>query len=150
MQGQFHRLVKDFCSLAQLEDDEAIADGTSFCVNDIECALIYLEQDAPAIVHCYIDFGVPPVTRRVEVYRKLLEANYMEHAMSNSGFTVSPKTGHVVLVKAMHLSGATAETLADLLSCWALHAVEWRSHFFLDAHPPSKRSDCGDAGIAFA
>lgn len=150
MQGQFHRLVKDFCLLAQLADDEAIADGISFCVNDIECALIYLEQEAPAVVHCYIDFGIPPANRCVEAYKKLLEANYLEHAVSNSGFTVSPRTGHVVLVKAIHLSGATAETLADLLACQALHAMEWRSHFFLDAHSPSERSDCDDAGIAFA
>ena len=150
MLRQFHQLVQDFCALTCLDDHHAIAKGSSFCVDDIECALVYLDSITPDIVYCYIDFGLPPPQRCTEVYEKMLEAKYLQLGSSNTAFTVSPSTGHVILVNSLALLGATAEILADLFSYQAQRAVEWRDHYFLNGHQLPDLSAGGDAGMPFA
>ena len=150
MQQQFLTLVRDFCMLAALEDPAAIAQGCSFSVDEIECALIYLDHLSPDIVHCYIDFGLPPEEHCLEVYRQLLKANYLHLASGNAAFTVSPETGHVILVSTLRLADAHAETLADLLAYHAQQALEWRRNYYLDQLPASSHDSTGDSGIHFA
>ena len=150
MHQQFHTLVQDFCALAALEDSDAIAQGCSFCVDGIECALIYLDHLSPDIVHCYIDFGLPPQQHCLEVCRQLLKANYLHLASGNAAFTISPETGHVILVSTLRLADAHAESLADLLAYHAQQALEWRQNYYLDALPASSHHGAGDAGMPFA
>lgn len=150
MQQHFIKLVHDFCTLAGLEDAGAIAEGCSFCVDDIECALIYLDHLCPDIVHCYIDFGLPPDERGAAIYRQLLRANYLQLASGNAAYTVSPETGHVVLISTLRLADASPEALADLLAYHAQQALEWRVHHYLDQISPTGLDNAGDAGIHFA
>lgn len=150
VQQAYRGLVKKFCELAALDDAEAIAEGCSFCVDDIECALIYLDHLSPDIIHCYIDFGVPPEARCAEVYRHLLTANYLQLASGSAAFSISPETGHVVLISTLRLADASPETLADLLSYHAQQALEWRHGFYLD-QAVGDMPDTGDSGaIRFA
>ena len=150
MQQQFMRLVQDFCTLAALEDPDAIAQGCSFCVDDIECALIYLDHLSPDIVHCYIDFGLPPEEQCAAIYRQLLRANYLQLASGSAAFTISPETGRVILVSTLRLADANPETLADLLAYHAQQALEWRGNYYLDQISPAGLDNTGDAGIHFA
>ena len=143
-------LVKKFCTLAALDDAEAIAEGCSFCVDDIECALIYLVHLCPDIIHCYIDFGLPPEARRVEVYRHLLTANYLQLASGSAAFSVSPETDHVVLISTLRLAEASPETMADLLAYHAQQALEWRSNFYLDQAVVDKPDATDSTAIRFA
>ena len=150
MQQAYRGLVKDFCALASLDDAHVIAEGCSFCVDDIECALIYLDHLSPDIIHCYIDFGLPPEERCADIFRRLLNANYLQLASGSAAFTVSPETGHVVLISTLRVAEASPETLADLLSYHAQQALEWRRNYYLDPlddHPPGAGDD---AAIRFA
>ena len=150
VQQAYRGLVKTFCALAALDDAEAIAEGCSFCVDDIECALIYLDHLSPDIIHCYIDFGVPPEARCAEVYRHLLTANYLQLASGSAAFSISPETGHVVLISTLRLADASPETLADLLSYHAQQALEWRHGFYLDQAVADMPDACDSSAIRFA
>jgi hypothetical protein len=150
MRQQFHQLVKDFCTLALLEHPDAIAEGCSFCVDGIECALIHLGHLMPDTVYCYVDFGEAPAERRADVYQELLKANYMHLASGWAGFTVSPESGHVILVSTLCLAEANPEVLADLLSYHAQQALEWRQTCYLDQPAPADSNTSGDVGMHFA
>ena len=150
MHHEFHELVRTFCSLAALDNPADIAQGCSFCVDDIDCALIYLDHLSPDIVHCYIDFGVPPQEQCADVYRQLLRANYLQLASGSAAFTVSPETGHVILISTLRLADANPEVLADLLAYHAQQALDWRRNFYLDQLVPDHPDSPGDAGVRFA
>lgn len=150
MRQAYRGLVKDFCTLAALDGAEAIAEGCSFCVDDIECALIYLDHLSPDIIHCYIDFGLTPAARRAEVYRHLLTANYLQLASGSAAFTVSPETDHVVLISTLRLAEASPETLADLLAYHAQQALEWRRSFYLDQTAADKPDTADSTAFRFA
>ncbi len=150
MQRAYRGLVNEFCALAALGDAEAIAEGCSFCVDDIECALIYLDHFSPDIIHCYIDFGLPPEARRAEVYRHLLTANYLQLASGSAAFTVSPETDHVVLISTLRLAEASPETLADLLAYHAQQALEWRRSFYLDQAIADQPDTTDSSAIRYA
>lgn len=150
MQQQFHQLVEGFCALALLEQPDAIAEGCSFSVDGIECALIYLDYLMPDIVHCYIDFGEAPAERLTDVYLELLKANYLHLASGRAGFTISPESGHVILVSTLCLANASPEVLADMLSYHAQQALEWRRHHYLDQPASAGGNTSGDAGMQFA
>lgn len=150
MQQAYRRLVKEFCTLAALDGAEAIAEGCSFCVDGIECALIYLDHLSPDIIHCYIDFGLAPEARCADIYRHLLNANYLQLASGSAAFTVSPETDHVVLISTLRLAEASAETLADLLSYHAQQALEWRRSIDLDQPFADNPSIADNTAIRFA
>ena len=150
VQQAYRGLVNKFCTLAALDDPEAIAEGCSFCVDDIECALIYLDHLSPDIIHCYIDFGRAPEARRAEVYRHLLTANYLQLASGSAAFSVSPETDHVVLISTLRLAEASPETLADLLAYHAQQALEWRRTFYLDQAIADKPDPTDSSAIHFA
>ena len=150
MQRAYRGLVKEFCTLAALDNAEAIAEGCSFCVDDIECALIYLDHLSPDILHCYIDFGIAPDARCAEVYRHLLTANYLQLASGSAAFGISPETDHVVLISTLRLAEASPETLADLLAYHAQQALEWRRSFYLDQAIPGNPDDPDSTAIRFA
>lgn len=150
MHHEFHELVQAFCTLAGLEHPEDVAQGCSFCVDNIDCALIYLDHLSPDIVHCYIDFGVPPQEQCVDVYRQLLRANYLQLASGSAAFTVSPETGHVILISTLRLADANPEVLADLLAYHAQQALDWRRNFYLDQLASNHPDSPGDAGVRFA
>ena len=150
MQRAYRGLVKEFCTLAELDNAEAIAEGCSFCVDDIECALIYLDRLSPDIIHCYIDFGLAPDAQRAEVYRHLLTANYLQLASGSAAFGISPETDHVVLISTLRLAEASPETLADLLAYHAQQALEWRRSFYLDQAIPGKPDAADSTDIRFA
>jgi len=150
VQQAYRDLVQDFCTLVCLDDAKAIAEGCSFCVDEVECALIYLDHLSPDIIHCYIDFGPTPEARRAEVYRLLLNANYLQLASSNASFTLSPETGHVVLISTFHFAEASPETLADLLAYHAQQALEWRCSYYLDPADDDKPGNAEATDIRFA
>jgi hypothetical protein len=150
MRQQFHQLVKEFCTLASLEHHDAIDEGRSFCVDGVECALIYLDHLMPDTIYCYVDFGEPPAERCADVYQELLKANYIHLAGGRAGFTVSPESGHVILVSALCLAGAKPEALADLLSYHAQQALEWRRTHYLDQPAPAGGDTPANAGMHFA
>ena len=150
MQQAYRRLVQHFCALASLDDASAIAEGCSFCVDDIECALIYLDHISPDSIYCYIDFGVAPEARCAEIYRLLLNANYLQFASGSAVFTVSPETEHVVLISTLQLADASPETLADLLAYHAQQALEWRRTYYLDQATDANPVVTDDTPIRFA
>jgi hypothetical protein len=150
VQQAYRRLVKDFCALAALDDASAIAEGCSFSVDDIECALIYLDHISPDQIYCYIDFGLAPEARRAEIYRHLLNANYLQLTSASAIFTVSPETDHVVLISTLQLAEASPETLADLLAYHAQQALEWRRSYYLDEAADDSPGAIDDAPIRFA
>ena len=150
MQRAYRGLVTEFCTLTALADAEAIAEGCSFCVDDIECALIYLDHLSPDIIHCYIDFGLAPEARCAEVYRHLLTGNYLQLASGGAAFSISPETGHVVLISTLRIAEASPETLADLLAYHAQQAVEWRRSFYLDQAVADELHTADSSAIHFA
>jgi hypothetical protein len=131
MQQTYRQLIDQFCALTGLDDPDDIAEGKSFNVDEVECAVIYQDQISPELVYCYIDFGLPPGNLLIEVYDQLLQANYLQFASTKSTFSLSPHTGHVILVSVVQLQEATAELLTDQFSYHAQQALEWRNHFFL-------------------
>jgi hypothetical protein len=150
VQQAYRVLLENFCTLACLDDAKAIAEGCSFCVDDIECALIYLDHLSPDIIHCYIDFGPAPEARSAEIYRHLLNANYLQLASGSAAFTLSPETGHVVLISTLRLAEASPETLADLLAYHAQQALEWRCSYYLDPADDDKPGNAEATDIRFA
>jgi hypothetical protein len=150
VQQAYRELVENFCALACLDDAKAIAEGCSFCVDDIECALIYLDHLSPDTIHCYVDFGPAPEARCAEIYRHLLNANYLQLASGGAAFTLSPETGHVVLISTFRLAEASPETLADLLAYHAHQALEWRRSYYLDQADDDKAGSVEGTTIHFA
>lgn len=150
MQQAYRQLVQDFCSLASLDDASAIAEGCSFSVDDVECALIYLDHISPDQIYCYFDFGLAPEARCAEIYRHLLNANYLQMASGSAAFTISPETDHVVLISLLQLAEASPETLADLLAYHAQQALEWRRSYYLGEAADAPAVVTDDAPIRFA
>jgi hypothetical protein len=140
MEQQFRQLVDEFCDLTGLDEPDAIMEGKSFNVDNVECAVIYHDHITPEAIYCYIDFGLPPVNQLNEVYNELLKANYLQFASIKATFSLSPHTGHVVLVTVIQLIKATAKMLVDQFSHHAQQALAWRDHFFLFDSLPSEAS----------
>lgn len=131
MEQQFRKLIDEFCDLTGLDEADAIKEGKSFNVDDVECAVIYHDHITPEAIYCYIDFGLPPANQLNEVYKELLKANYLQFASIKATFSLSPHTGHVVLVTVIQLIEATGKLLVDQFSHHAQQALAWRDHFFL-------------------
>lgn len=131
MEQQFRHLVDEFCDLTGLDERESIAEGKSFNVDEVECAIIYQHHLAPENVYCYIDFGLPPGHQLTAVYDQLLKANYLQYASTKTTFSLSPQTGHVILVAIFQLVEATGKMLAEQFSYHAQQALTWRDHFSL-------------------
>lgn len=137
MEQQFRQLIDDFCHLTGLGEPDAIKEGKSFNVDNVECAVIYHEHITPEAIYCYIDFGLPPENQLIEVYNELLKANYLQFASIKATFSLSPHTGHIVLVTVIQLIEATGKMLVDEFSHHAQQALAWRDHFFILDSPPS-------------
>jgi hypothetical protein len=131
MEPKFRRLIDEFCDFTGLEEPDAIAEGTSFNVDEVECAIIYQSHITPEDIYCYIDFGLPPGHQLNAVYDQLLKANYLQFASTKATFSLSPHTGHVILVIVVQLAQATGKILAEQFSYYAQQALTWRGHFFL-------------------
>lgn len=131
MEQKFRQLIDEFCDLTGLEDPDAIAEGTSFNVDEVECAIIYQNHITPEDIYCYIDFGLPPGHRLNAVYDHLLRANYLQFASTKATFSLSPHTGHVILVIIVQLAEATGKILAEQFSYYAQQALTWRDNLFL-------------------
>lgn len=137
MQRTYRRLVHEYCILAGLDNGEAIADGCTFRVDEVDCSLIHLGHLSQDSFHCHIDFGPVPEAGCLALCRRLLETNHQQLASGSAAFSLSPETGHVVLISTLKLSGASPETLADLLGYHAHQALEWRSSFYPDHAVPA-------------
>jgi hypothetical protein len=131
MEQKFRQLIDEFCDLTGLEDPNAIAEGTSFNVDEVECAVIYQNHITQEDIYCYIDFGLPPGHQLNAVYAHLLKANYLRFASTRATFSLSPHTGHVILVVIVQLAEATGNILAEQFSYYAQRALTWRENFFL-------------------
>lgn len=131
MEQKFRQFIDEFCDLTGLEDPDAIAEGASFNVDEVECAIIYQNQITPENIYCYIDFGLPPGNQLNAVYDHLLKANYLQFASTKATFSLSPHTGHVILVIIVQLAEATGKMLAEQFSYYAQQALTWRQNFFL-------------------
>ncbi len=132
MQQAYRRLVQEFCRIAGHGHAGAIADGASFRVDGIDCTLIHLHALRPDALHCYIDFGLVPEAGGADIYRQLLNANYLQLASGSAAFSMSPATGRIVLISTLKLASADPQILHDLLTYHAQQALEWRRTFYLD------------------
>jgi len=131
MERKFRQLIDEFCDLTGLDERDAIAEGKSFNVDEVECAIIYQTHLTPEDIYCYIDFGLPPGHQLNAVYDQLLKANYLQFASTKATFTLSPHTGHVILVTIVQLMEATGKMLVEQFSYHAQQALTWRDHFFI-------------------
>jgi hypothetical protein len=134
-------LIAAFAELTQLEA-ERLMRGDSFAVNDIECAMLVKPDGAKSILICQVDFGIPPVERRDEIFACLLELNYLQSSQGVC-FAVAPGTGNVVCVLNLPIDQLSAESLADIFEAVAAQAHSWREHHFLDGENeiPSQKPD---------
>lgn len=131
MEPKFRQLIDEFCDLTGLDEADAIAEGKSFNVDEVECAIIYQNHITPEDIYCYIDYGLPPGHQLPAVYDQLLKANYLQFCSTKATFSLSPHTGHVILVVVVQLGEATGKTLIEQFSHHAQQALTWREHFFL-------------------
>lgn len=131
MEPKFRKLIGEFCDLTGLEEPDAIAEGTSFNVDEVECAIIYQNHITPDDIYCYIDFGLPRGHQLDAVYDQLLKANYLQFASTKATFSLSPHTGHVILVTVIRLVEATGKMLVEKFSHHAQQSLAWREHFLL-------------------
>lgn len=131
MEQKFRQLIYEFCELTSLDEPEVIAEGKSFNVDEVECAIIYQSYIAPEHIHCYIDFGLPSGDQLDVVYDHLLKANYLQFASTKSNFSLSPHTGHVILTTVIPLNEATGKMLIDHLAHHAQQALSWRINYLL-------------------
>lgn len=135
MEQKFRQLIGEFCDLTGLEEPDAIADGKSFNVDEVECAVIYQNHITPENIYCYIDYGLPPGDQIPAVYDQLLKANYLQFCSTKATFCLSPHTGHVILVAAVQLIEATGNLLIEQFSHHAQQALTWRDHYlFFDTN----------------
>nr|WP_217345274.1 CesT family type III secretion system chaperone [Noviherbaspirillum sp. L7-7A]MBV0879523.1 CesT family type III secretion system chaperone [Noviherbaspirillum sp. L7-7A] len=144
MEQEFRQLIDEFCALTGLEEPDAIAEGTSFNVDEVECAIIHQNHITPEAIYCYIDFGLPPGHQINAVYDNLLKENYLQFATTKASFSLSPHTGHVILVIIIQLAEATGKMLAEQFSYYAQRALAWRENCFLfdvDAADPASTYD---------
>ena len=134
MEQNFTQLINEFCDLTGLEEPDEIAQGKSFNVDEVECAIIYQHHIKPEDVYCYIDYGLPPGDQLPTIYDQLLKANYLQFCSTKAIFSLSPHTGHIILVAAVQLAEATGKLLIEQFSHHAQQALSWRDHVsFFDA-----------------
>lgn len=131
MEQQLKRLISAFCDLTGLQDPDAIAEGQSFNVDEVECAIIYQGHTAPENIYCYIDYGLPPRNQLPAIYDQLLKSNYLTFCSTKATFSLSPHTGHVILAVVLNLAETTANSLIEHFSYQAQQALAWRENFSL-------------------
>lgn len=131
MEQHFKRLISEFCDLTGLEEPDAIAEGQSFNVDEVECAIIHQSHTTPENIYCYIDYGLPPRDQLPAIYDQLLKSNYLQFCSTKATFSLSPHTGHVILVVVLDLAETTANSLIEQFSYQAQQALAWRENFSL-------------------
>ena len=120
---QFNRTVRAFCLLVDLPEDDEIAEGKAWCVDDIPCSLLRDPLDHNSFFSV-VDFGEAP--RQADLLEQLLAHNHSRSGFDGPGFTVSPATRHVLHVHRHRLTNETARDLADHVARIAIRAVQWR------------------------
>lgn len=131
MENKFRQLIDEFCGLTALAEPDAIAEGKSFNVDEVECAIIYQNHITPENIYCYIDYGLPPGDQLPAIYDQLLKKNYLQFCGTKAIFSLSPHTGHVILVAVVQLVEATGKMLIEQFSHHAQEALAWRDCLFL-------------------
>jgi hypothetical protein len=127
--------------LWNLDHPESLLRGEAISIDGVLCSLRYDARVNPHLVFAYCDFGEFPEERVVDVFRVLLEANFQLHVGSGPIFTVSPETGHVLLVKSYRLGEMTAEKLRAELVKYTKRARAWQTHYFLEERRAVKTYD---------
>ncbi|HEX6705246.1 MAG TPA: CesT family type III secretion system chaperone [Albitalea sp.] len=135
--GLFEQLVKDFCTLCNMEEPERILQGGPIAVDDIVFSLIYSETVNPDLIFIYGDFGDLPTGKEQAALRALLEANLYLYTGNGPVFAMSTDTGRVVSAQHQRLVDIKAADLRSALVKLADQAKLWRQHHFLgDSRKP--------------
>ena len=127
--------------LWNLDHPESLLRGEAISIDGVLCSLRYDARVNPQLVFAYCDFGELQEERVVDVFRVLLEANFQLHVRSGPVFTVSPETGHVLLVISYRLDEITPERLRAELIKYANRARAWQVHYFLEEKSAVKTRD---------
>ncbi|RJF92162.1 CesT family type III secretion system chaperone [Noviherbaspirillum saxi] len=126
-QGQFTRLVEEFCKHCGLPEPERILHGGPIAVNDIVFSLIYSEEVNPDAIFAYADFGEAPRGSETDVFRTLLETNLSLYDGKGPTFAISPETGRVVLSACYVIADTPPDELRKHLVKMAEQAKAWRA-----------------------
>lgn len=122
----YRALVGAIC-LAAGSPAPHVPDGTEIGVGGTRFTLRHGGDAAPGVMTIYTDFGALPARAREGPLLHLLESNlYMSGAGDRPCFGFNPETGHVVLLSAYELAGATPDKVLNMPACYAASSAGWR------------------------
>lgn len=115
--AHYERVVRDFCQRVGLHDSGAVAQGSTFEVDQVPLAFC-LNETVPEspVVSIYVDVGLPLAGGELGVLRLLLLQNFHHSASRGVAYCISPATGHVVGVLHVGLGGLEGQGLEALVN----------------------------------
>jgi Tir chaperone protein (CesT) family len=125
------KLIRDFCTLAHLDDPRSIGGGASLDVNGITCSITRSRYDEENSLVLYCEFGRVPPDREAIICRELLAQNFVGAPDGGAVFGFSPVAKDVICIQHLRARDFTAQRLADVLNHLAEKAAEWRRTYFL-------------------
>lgn len=131
----FTTLLQEFCTLVKIDKPDVVLREGNVMVGDVAFSLVHDEENAPALLSVYADFGKLPAKRELEVCMALMEANLFLFAGQGPIFGISPQTKQVTLAAHHPLDKLTPQDLHNILIDMASKATEWRQTSFLDLKP---------------
>jgi hypothetical protein len=136
MTNTFASLIADFCAAAKLPDPKAVVGGSPFQNDGVTFAFRH-DPGAPDTMTVYTDFGSMPAEHKDEIYRVLLEENFIESMALGSSFGLQGRTGNIVYAEQLALETLTPEQLFQRFALRTKQAREWRISHFVDDLPVS-------------
>ncbi|WP_157645119.1 hypothetical protein [Burkholderia ubonensis] len=104
-------------------DAAQMMEGGPFIYGHCVASLTHEPELAPDCVFLHLDMGPVPANRSVSVTQALLQANH-DSCMQRRGFSLSPRTGHIVYFQALALDALDVDDLLVALECGVQYAGE--------------------------
>lgn len=126
---------KDFChrlceaagvAMPRLDRDGGTPPALGIDYHGVQIGLVQAStQDASAAV-MLVDFGPAPAQRQAEVFRVLLESNFLMLGERAPAFGINPASGHVVYQHGFRIADADPQALCAQLDTLTATVMRWR------------------------
>lgn len=129
--SDFEDFCRQLCAAAGLAMPGLGAEGGTppalgISYHGVEIGLVQASaQDASAAV-MLVDFGPAPAQRQAEVFRVLLESNFLMLGERAPAFGINPASGHVVYQHGFRIADADPQALCAQLGTLTAAVARWR------------------------
>ena len=143
----FNELIKGLAEKMGVGSEIEIDDEQRCLLEFDDMGVVIQGVDAAEAVVLLSPIGMPPPENPAQLYRALLEANYLFQGTSGATLSVEPERGGVNLCRQLDARMLDVEGLMQALDAFLNTLAAWKT--FIDGYRPDKTPDSAPAENEF-